>query len=203
MQKHDVNAQAKAPAQQYVWDLFVRVFHWSLVVAFTVAFYYHDSEWDRLKHVYAGYTVAGLLVSRIIWGFMRTGYASFRSFPPNPVGAFKYMVNTIKGHARRFKGHNPAGSLVIYAMLILGITTVISGYLVFNDGWLIDNTYLLQDIHFYASWSWLGLVVMHVIAVVLESIIHKDNLIRAMITGCKRRSLRKEKSYFLNKLSHH
>jgi cytochrome b len=187
--------------QQPVWDLFVRIFHWSLVAAFTVAFYYHDSEWDRLKHAYAGYTVAGLLVSRIIWGFMRTGYASFRSFPFNPIGAIKYIYNTLTGHARRFIGHNPAGSIVIYTMLVLGLTTVVSGYLVINDGWLIDSPYLLRDIHFYASWSWLGLVVMHIIAVVLESVIHKDNLIRAMITGCKRKSLRKEKSYFVNKLS--
>lgn len=199
----DVSQSKSSRRQQYVWDLFVRIFHWSLVAAFSVAFYYHDSEWDRLNHVYAGYVVGGLLVSRIIWGFMRTGYASFRSFPPNPVGAIKYLCNSLHGHARRFIGHNPAGSLVIYAMLILGLTTVISGYLVFNDGWLIDASYILHDVHFYAAWGWLGLVTMHVIAVVLESIIHKDNLIRAMITGCKRKSLRKEKSYFVNKLSHH
>lgn len=199
MQSEQKTSVHKESEQQYVWDLFVRIFHWSLVIAFSVAFYYHNSEWDRLTHVQAGYVVWGLLIARIFWGFMKTGYASFRSFPLDPIGAIKYIWQTLHGSARRFIGHNPAGSIVIYLMLILGLTTVSSGYLVFNDGWLIDSPYLLQDIHFYSAWAWLGLVIMHITAVVLESIIHKDNLIRAMITGCKRKSTPREKSFFLRR----
>ena len=62
---------------QYVWGPFVRIFHWSLVIAFTVAFYTHASEWDRLIHVQAGYVARGLLLARIIWGLTKTGYACF------------------------------------------------------------------------------------------------------------------------------
>src|SRR5690606_17903743 len=112
---------------------------WSLVAAFSVAFYYHKSEWDRLIHVNAGYTVAGLLFARIAWGFMKTGYASFRAFPLNPLRAIRYLQHFFHGRARRFIGHNPAGSIVIYSMLFCGLATVISGYLVYNDGWLIND----------------------------------------------------------------
>lgn len=64
----ELSTAAKAPEEQYVWDVFVRIFHWSLLAAFSVAFYYHQSEWDRLIHVNAGYVTGGLLFSRIIWG---------------------------------------------------------------------------------------------------------------------------------------
>lgn len=183
-------------SQKYVWDAFVRIFHWSLVAAFSVAFYYRESEWDRLIHVYAGYTVAGLLLARIIWGFMKTGYASFRAFPLNPFHAVKYLWLTIQGRSRRFIGHNPAGSVVIYAMLFCGLTTVISGYMVYNEGWLIDDPGYIKSLHHYVSWAWLILVILHILAVIIESILHRDNLIWAMITGCKRRSTRIEKSYW-------
>ena len=62
---------------QYVWDPFVRIFHWLLVIAFAVAFYTHASEWDRLIHVRAGYVAGFLLLARIVWGFTKTGYACF------------------------------------------------------------------------------------------------------------------------------
>ncbi len=178
---------------QYVWDPFVRIFHWSLVIAFSVAFYTHASEWDRLIHVRAGYVAGGLLLARIVWGLMKTGYASFDSFPLNPMHAARHIYHVLKGNAKRYIGHNPAGSLVIYAMLITGLTAVGSGWLVFNDGWLIDQPDLLQALHKYSTWGWLALVTMHVVGVVTESILHKDNLIRAMITGCKRVSRKGER----------
>ena len=183
----------KEVPMQYVWDPFVRIFHWSLVIAFTVAFYTHASEWDRLIHVRAGYVAGCLLLARIVWGLMKTGYASFDSFPLSPIQAGRHIYNELKGNTKRYVGHNPAGSLVIYAMLITGLTAVGSGWLVFNEGWLIDQPELLQSIHQYSTWGWLMLVTMHIIGVVTESILHKDNLIRAMITGCKRVSRKGER----------
>lgn len=170
----------------YVWDPFIRIFHWSLVIAFSVAFYTHASEWDRLLHVQAGYTAGGLLLARIVWGLMKTGYASFDSFPLNPIHAVKYIYRTIQGNAKRYIGHNPAGSLIIYAMLATGLTAVLSGWLVYNEDWFIDPPDFLQQLHHYATWGWLALVITHIIGVLFESLIHKDNLILAMITGCKR-----------------
>lgn len=92
----------------------------------------------------------------------------------------------MQGQAKHYIGHNPTGALVIYAMLATGLTAVISGWLVFNEGWLIDAPGLLQGLHHYSTWGWLALVVIHVSGVLVESILHRDNLIWAMITGCKR-----------------
>jgi len=170
---------------RYVWDPFVRIFHWSLVVAFTVAFLTHDSEWQRVTHVNAGYTAGALMLARIVWGLMKTGYASFHAFPFNPFHAARYVWQILRGSARPTIGHNPAGSFIIYALLGMGLLTILSGFLVYNDGWLIDDPELLQSLHFYASWSWLGLVVIHVTGVITESILHHDNLIYAMFTGIK------------------
>lgn len=171
---------------KYVWDPFVRIFHWSLVLAFAVAFYTHASEWDRLIHIWAGYVAGGLLLARIAWGLMRTGYASFDSFPLNPLWAIKHLYRVMQGQAKHYIGHNPTGALVIYAMLAIGLIAVISGWLVFNEGWLIDAPGLLQALHHYSTWGWLALVIIHVSGVLVESILHRDNLIWAMITGCKR-----------------
>lgn len=171
---------------RYVWDPFVRIFHWSLVSAFGVAFYTHASEWDRALHVQAGYIVGILLVARIVWGLIATGYANFDTFPLNPIRAMKHFTSILRGRAKHYTGHNPTGSLVIYAMLTIGLTAVISGWLVYNDGWLIDAPELLQSIHHYATWGWLALVGLHVCGVLFETLVHKDNLIWAMITGCKR-----------------
>ena len=178
---------------QYVWDPFVRIFHWTLVIAFSVAFYTHASEWDRLIHVRAGYTAGALLIARIVWGLMKTGYASFHSFPFDLKQASKHIYRVLKGSGTRYIGHNPAGSLVIYAMLATGLTAVSSGWLVYNEGWLFNQPELFQRLHQYSTWGWLILVSMHITGVVAESIIHKDNIILAMITGCKRVSRKSEK----------
>lgn len=171
---------------KYVWDPFVRIFHWSLVSAFSVAFYTHASEWDRALHVQAGYVAGALILARIVWGWIATGYANFQTFPLNPIRAALYFIHILRGRAKHYIGHNPTGSLVIYAMLVIGLTAVFSGWLVYNDGWLIDAPDLLQSVHHYSTWGWLALVCLHVCGVLFESIIHRDNLILAMITGCKR-----------------
>lgn len=170
----------------YVWDIFVRIFHWSLVAAFGVAFYTHASEWDRLIHAQAGYIAGGLIIARIVWGLISTGYANFQSFPLNPIWAIKYMYRVLGGRAKHYIGHNPTGALVIYAMLATGLLAVGSGCIVYNGGLFFDDPYFAQTLHHYATWGWLALVILHVCGVLFESFVHKDNLIWAMITGCKR-----------------
>lgn len=188
---------------KYVWDRFIRLFHWSLVTAFAVAFITYDSEWDRVVHVNAGYLAGLLIIARIVWGNMKTGYANFRAFPLHPVEASRYVWQIFHGHAKRFIGHNPAGSVMIYALLVDGLFTVSSGILLYNDGWLVDEPDMLHSLHAVGAWIWLGLVVIHVAGVVIESVLHHDNLIGAMITGFKRRSKKSELPEEVFHVKHH
>lgn len=170
-----------------VWSPFVRLCHWALVAAFFTAFYFRDSEWYRLVHISAGYTAGAILVARIIWGFVGTGYERFSAFPPDVPTGIKYAISFFAGHAKRYIGHNPAGSLVIYAMLVVGILTVVSGIAVYNDAYLPFDSSLLEKLHEYPAWAWVVLVVAHISGVIVESILHRENLIVAMISGYKKR----------------
>jgi len=85
-----------------------------------------------------------LLLARIVWGFTKTGYACFCSFSLDPVQAAKPICYVLHGNAKRYIGHNPAGSLIIYAVLATGLTAVGSGWLVYNEGWLINQSAPLQ-----------------------------------------------------------
>jgi cytochrome b len=172
---------------QYVWDAFVRASHWLLVGAFAVAYWTHDSIWDRDVHAQAGYVAGVLLLARIFWGFKAKGYARFSSFPFQPLHGLRYMWQICTGHAQRFIGHNPAGSLVIYLMIADGLLSVGSGLWVYNDGWVPSLSLPLAEMHHDFSWAWVILVLLHISGVVVESIAHKENLIRAMITGYKKK----------------
>lgn len=169
-----------------VWSLFVRLSHWLLVAAFFTAFYLRNSEWFREIHVYAGYTAGTIIVLRIIWGFTGKGYERFSAFPFDIPAAFQYTKSIFTGHPARFIGHNPAGSIVIYAMLGIGLLTVISGIAVYNDGYLPFDSSLLEYMHEYPAWCWAILVAMHISGVLLEGWLHRENLITSMITGEKK-----------------
>lgn len=169
-----------------IWSPFVRLAHWALVVAFFTAFYTHESEWTRQIHVDAGYIAGGILVARLIWGFLAKGYERFSAFPPAPLEAVHYALDLATGHAKRHLGHNPAGSIVIYAMLMVGLLTVASGIAVYNDAYLPYSSAILQDLHEYPAWTWMILVVAHICGVIAESVLHRENLVASMISGYKK-----------------
>lgn len=171
----------------YVWSWFVRATHWLLVAAFTSAFLNSQSIWDMNNHVLAGYTAGGLMIARILWGLTAKGYCNFSQFPFRPLEGLRYVRAALTGKAKRYMGHNPAGSLAIYGMLAVGLLTVATGLLVLNDGYLPVAPGLLQTVHGALAWTWLALVVMHVGGVLMESLLHRENLIATMVTGFKRR----------------
>jgi cytochrome b len=108
-----------------VWDLFVRVFHWSLVML--VAISYLSGEFDFEIHSYSGYAIFILVCLRIIWGFVGSKYARFKNFIYSPSNVMAYLKSIISGNPKRFLGHNPVGGIMVLALLTVLGTTTLSG----------------------------------------------------------------------------
>ena len=112
-----------------VWDPLVRIFHWSLVLGFTVAYLTGDEE--SMVHIYSGYAVAGLIIFRLIWGFIGTPYARFGSFMSSPRTVLEYIKTMVSGKAKRHIGHSPAGGAMTIALLLSLIVVSYSGLKVY------------------------------------------------------------------------
>ncbi len=164
-----------------VWDVPTRVFHWLLVVSFAGAFVTAESERFRDIHVLLGYTLLGLIGFRILWGLVGTRYARFRSFAFRPSQAVAYLLSLLRGSAPHYVGHNPAGSWVIYGLLLLGLLSGVSGYAVYEE---IGGEWL-EELHEAVSNGMLVLVGVHIAGVVVSSLLHRENLVRAMVNGYK------------------
>jgi len=115
----------KGGAQVRVWGLFVRVFHWSLVVAFTIA--YISAEDASRLHEWSGYVVAALIGARIFWGFIGPRHARFSDFVMEPAAVWHYTRDLLAGRARRYLGHNPLGGIMVLALLGGVLGTSITG----------------------------------------------------------------------------
>ena len=164
-----------------VWDAPTRVFHWVQALCFLGAYLTSDSEKTRDIHVALGYILFGLIVFRLLWGFMGTRYAKFSSFLFKPSQIISYMMALLKGKAEHFVGHNPVGSVAIWLLLSLGLTLGVTGVMLLQD----DVADIVVDIHGYATNAMLAVVAVHLIGVFMSSFLHKENLVRAMITGFK------------------
>jgi cytochrome b len=168
------------------------VFHWLLVISFFVA-YLTEEDWLNI-HTWAGYTVGGLLIFRLIWGFIGNKYARFSHFMCSPKESIEYVKSLLASNAKRYQGHNPAGAAMVILLLIALLFTVVSGIAVYgadqNAGLLSfidkDNEEFWEELHeFFANFTLL-LVVMHVIGVAVESKIHKESLAKSMFNGYKK-----------------
>ena len=178
-----------------VWDPFVRLFHWTLVLAFIVAFI---TEEDFLAiHTFAGYTVSGLILLRIVWGIIGTRHARFSDFIYSKETIKQFIKDTLSFKARRYIGHNPAGGAMILLMIISLLITTFTGIAVYGAeeqagpmASLFSQSHgfwgkAFEEIHeFFANFTLL-LVCIHVAGVIIESMIHKENLVKSMITGMK------------------
>ena len=164
-----------------VWDAPTRVFHWALALSFVGAFVTADSERLRDVHVVLGYTVFGLIAFRLIWGVVGTRYARFTSFAFGPRAVVAYLKSLLTLRPQHFLGHNPAGSIAIYALLALGLLTGLTGYAHYNE---LGGEWL-EDLHEGLANAMLAVVFVHIAGVIVSSLLHRENLARAMVTGYK------------------
>lgn len=165
-----------------VWDLPVRVFHWSLVAAFFGAYALGDDGGQL--HQVLGYTVLGLVAFRLIWGLVGTRHARFTSFVPSYHTVLKYLKNVAAHREERYIGHNPAGAVMVVALLLALIGTGTSGWLLSTDAFW--DSHWMEEVHETLANGTLLLVGLHVAGVIFSSLRHRENLVRAMFTGRKR-----------------
>ncbi len=164
-----------------VWDWPVRIFHWTLALCFAGAWLTSESESWKLWHVSFGYSMAVLIGFRLIWGVLGTRYARFTQFVKGPVAIKQYFTAILRGQPEHHTGHNPAGALAILAIFGTVILTVASGYASYEE---LGGEWL-GELHETVASVLMGIVVIHIAAVVLMSLLNKENLIRAMLTGKK------------------
>lgn len=165
-----------------VWDLPLRLWHWAFAVC-VVAAWSTPTVYDRLHRV-VGYAVLGLLALRLLWGFWGSRYSRFRMVGVRLRAAPRYLWNLRRGITGRYIGLNPAGTLMLVALLLALAVSTITGAMsvtvTFFGVWWVEDT------HAYSSNAVIVLVVLHVLGVVLMGLLQRENLIRAMITGRKR-----------------
>lgn len=166
----------------FVWDGVVRLFHWATVLLCMLNFFV-VKEGGRY-HRYIGYTLAGLLLIRIIWGFVGGHYARFGQWWPTPTRVKSYLAALKRGEHPYYLGHNPGGSLMILIMLVGLIGTVVTGLMTRYESIFGDD--LLEEIHGLFANGLQFAILIHVLAVVFTDLLTKGDLIRAMVTGCKR-----------------
>ncbi|WP_456379986.1 cytochrome b/b6 domain-containing protein [Thiolapillus sp.] len=178
-----------------VWDLFVRVFHWTLVAAFLISYLTEDDFMSL--HVYSGYLILGLVVLRLLWGLVGGRYARFSNFVYTPSETIAYLKDVVSFRARRYIGHNPAGGAMILALLVSLSMTLLFGLLTYGameySGPLAglvagvgdSMAHGFKEVHEFFANLTLVLVVLHVAGVFIASMQHGENLVRSMIAGTK------------------
>jgi cytochrome b len=175
-----------------VWDLPTRIFHWALAACLIVSWLTGENEGAAGIHRLSGEVIAGLVVFRIVWGFVGGEHARFADFVRSPRAAARHLGHLLRGRAEPSVGHNPLGGLSVLLLLVSVSFVVVTGLFSAGDegpggplagrfGW--D----LSGLHEPAFRILQGVVALHLLGVLITSLVSRDNLVAAMITGSKRR----------------
>lgn len=166
-----------------VWDPVVRIFHWGLVLSFALAWF--TSHRSENIHQWAGYAAGTLILGRLAWGFLGTPYARFSHFVRRPAIVVRYLADVLRGREARHIGHNPAGGAMVLTLMAAMTITAVTGWMMTTDTFF--GVVWVENAHSLAAHMLLPLVFLHVGGVVLASFRHRENLVGAMLRGCKRK----------------
>lgn len=179
-----------------VWDGVVRSFHWLLVAG--MLFMLVSAHIGRQEvHMIVGWAIVGLLLIRLVWGFIGTPYARFANFAVSPFESLRYLSDVARGHPRHYVGHNPAGAAMVFALLgmvaLLSFSGLVLQATVEYEGPFAAALTNVSDhyaheafvLHKIATYGLYLMVPLHILGVVLASRQHQENLVLAMITGDK------------------
>jgi cytochrome b len=188
--RHDLRAERKV----YVWDAPTRLFHWSLVAL--VGFSYASARMGKIDwHFLSGYAVLTLLLFRIAWGIIGSDTARFARFVRGPAAALRHLASLARGPEAPEAGHNPAGALMVLALIGLLLFQAGTG-LFASDGLIVEGplAHLVDGATSEALTTWhsfcfdviLVAVGLHVAAVLAYAAVARQNLVGPMIVGWKR-----------------
>ena len=178
-----------------IWDFPVRLFHWSLVLMFCISWITAEIGGNAMQyHMWSGYVVVGLVLFRILWGIAGSESARFSHFIHGPASVLSYTRSLFKPGYKTETGHTPLGGWSVISLLLVLATQAISGLFsnddIANEGPLYHlvrkaTSNFLSVVHQYFFNVLLGLVVLHLAAIVFYRMKHRDNLVKPMITGYK------------------
>ncbi|BAQ16043.1 cytochrome b/b6 domain-containing protein [Methyloceanibacter caenitepidi] len=184
--------EASSGTEVVVWDPIVRIFHWTVVAAFIVAYLVED---PHVVHVWAGYVIAAMLIARVIWGLVGSKHARFSDFLYSPSTTFAYVRDLLRRKGKRYLGHSPGGGYMIVALIVMLALTGVAGLIVYggdeNAGPLAgmvtkQTAEQFEEVHEVLANITLALILVHISAVLFASFAHHENLARSMVTGKKR-----------------
>lgn len=179
---HHTDTVPPQPHQVRVWDLLVRVTHWTVAAGIiaNLAFTEDGSE----LHEYVGYAVVALVVIRLLWGFVGSRYARFSDFFPTPkrIKAHLAQLNQRQVTSQHL-GHNPLAALMALTLWAVIIGLGVTGYL--TESQLLGNTDLFEELHEVLANRLYILVPLHIFAAIAMSYLQRQNLVKSMITGNK------------------
>jgi cytochrome b len=179
-----------------VWDLPLRLFHWLMVCAVTVAAItgYLSSEWWLSLHVLAGYALGYLLAFRMTWGFLGSYYSRFSSFPLRLRDVANHLFSVLRARPETHAGHNPVGAWMIVGLLTLMILLVVTGLIVLGGqenlgpfaaiiSFKVGDFF--EDIHEALAGALIGAICIHLLGVFVEVKFFRHPILKAMISGQK------------------
>ncbi len=179
-----------------VWDAPIRLFHWGIVVLIAVSYVTFQVGWMRV-HLISGYTMLGALTFRFVWGFAGSDTARFARFLKNPITGLTHLTHILRREEDREIGHNAAGGWMVLLMLLLLAVQVATGLCANTDDDYMINGPLakyvgkqlsdrLSGIHAFNFNLILGMIVLHLVALIAYRVFKGQDLVRPMITGKKR-----------------
>ena len=164
-----------------VWDVPTRVFHWLLVISFAGAWFTSESERLQMIHYAFGYSAVALVLFRLVWGFIGTKYARFSQFVRGPKEMVEHVRGLLSNHQHAAPGHNPVGGIVMVGLMLLILLIGLTGYWGVKE-FLGD---FMSEAHEAVASLALGLVIIHIAAAIMMSLLQKENLVRSMVNGKK------------------
>lgn len=172
----------------HVWDRFVRIFHWSLVICVMLNFFVIDN--GKTVHQWLGYAASVLVFARIVWGFVGTRHARFADFFPTPAKIRQHFVALRSGTQDHHDGHNPVGAVMMLALLAIVISLGVTGYLQTTNAFWGEEW--MEELHEGLASTLIALAGLHAAAAIVMGRIERTNLVAAMVTGIKVRQMRED-----------